>query len=286
MARPKKDIVDYFPHQCAQGKTMYILEQKFGNDGYAFWFKLLELLGLKGGHYLDLKTPMEMEFLQAKTHLSEEITAQILTLLASLEAIDAELWSQKIVWCQNFVDGISDVYVNRRVETPQRPSFYTRKLTQDNITTPKSTQSKVKESKVEETKVNGAAVEKFDIQQSEKFLEQMIIQEMMKIWMKHNPSYQENELDDFPALLQIAYKIAKAKNYAKHEVVNGRLEDVCVSWEKIVVFIKNDKFYRKLQLQRIEAQWSGLYQTMCAEKSPLQDKNIITDPSKVKINLK
>ena len=48
MARPKKQTVDYFPHIIKQGKTMTILENRFGNDGYAFWFKLLEILGSTG----------------------------------------------------------------------------------------------------------------------------------------------------------------------------------------------------------------------------------------------
>lgn len=47
MARPKKQTVDYFPHFVKGGRTIFILENKFGNDGYAFWFKLLEILGGK-----------------------------------------------------------------------------------------------------------------------------------------------------------------------------------------------------------------------------------------------
>lgn len=68
MARPKKQTVDYFPHSCVHKKTMFILEQKYGNDGYAFWFKLLEMLGSTEGHFLSLKNGMEWEFLIAKTH--------------------------------------------------------------------------------------------------------------------------------------------------------------------------------------------------------------------------
>lgn len=45
MARPTKTSVDYFPHMTHSGKTIAILEARWGNDGYAFWFKLLELLG-------------------------------------------------------------------------------------------------------------------------------------------------------------------------------------------------------------------------------------------------
>ena len=45
MTRPKKQTVDYFPHSCNHKKTIYILEERYGNNGYSFWFKLLEMLG-------------------------------------------------------------------------------------------------------------------------------------------------------------------------------------------------------------------------------------------------
>lgn len=160
MARPKKKGVDYFPHDCTTGKTIFILEQKFGNDGYAFWFKLLEFLGTKEGHYLDCNDIEDMEFLQAKTRLSEVIVLEILDLLAKVQAIDRELWAKKIVWSQRFVDGVADVYVNRRIEKPPKPNNYI-VSTVDNPAqasfsvqpTSKSTQSKVKESKVKESKI-------------------------------------------------------------------------------------------------------------------------------------
>lgn len=165
MARPKKKGVDYFPHDCVSGKTIFILEQKFGNDGYAFWFKLLEFLGTKEGHYLDCNDTEDMEFLQAKTKLDGVFISKILDLLSNLKAIDAELWQKKVVWSQRFVDGVSVVYTNRKIETPRRPDFYM-VSTGDNPApselpehpTSKSTQSRVEYSIVEEltTAPNGA----------------------------------------------------------------------------------------------------------------------------------
>jgi hypothetical protein len=151
MARPKKKTVDYFPHSCDSGRTIFILEQQFGNDGYAFWFKLLELLGKSKGHYLDVRNQVDFEFLQAKTRLSEDITCRILDLLCRLDAIDAKLWQNRIIWCQNFVDNIAEVYLNRRVETPSKPNIYNLDTGDNGISTthnPVSTshipQSKVK----------------------------------------------------------------------------------------------------------------------------------------------
>ena len=152
MARPKKKTVDYFPHFVDHGKTMFILEQKYGNDGYTFWFKLLEMLGKSAGHYLDLNDDTVWEFLQAKTRLTEGYCAEILALLAKLGAIDPELWSVRVVWSQNFVDGIADVYRNRRVAIPSRPSFYIEKPRNAGVSTPEKPQSKVKESKVNQSK--------------------------------------------------------------------------------------------------------------------------------------
>lgn len=155
MARPKKHTVDYFPHTCVHGKTLYILEQKYGNDGYAFWFKLLEMLGSSKGHYLDLSEEATYVFLQAKTRTNEELCSEMLDLLCKLGAIDIELWKQKkIIWCQNFVDGIADVYKNRRIETPEKPnfSFYKEKPSKDAVSTADNPQTKVKESKEKESK--------------------------------------------------------------------------------------------------------------------------------------
>jgi hypothetical protein len=148
MARPKKATVDYFPHSCAHKTTIFVLEQKYGNDGYAFWFKILELLASSEGHFYDCRKPHLWEFLQAKTRLSEGLCNELLDLLAKLDAIDPELWSKKIIWSDNFVAGIADVYKNRRVEIPSKPSFYEKKPRTADVSTNRNPQSKVKETKV------------------------------------------------------------------------------------------------------------------------------------------
>ncbi len=171
MARPKKQTVDYFPHMATSGKTMFILESQFGNDGYAFWFKLLEMLATTNGHFINCRNSADWQFLLAKTRVDEVTASRILDLLASLDAIDKELWEVKVIWSQNFVNNISDVYKNRKTGLPKKPdknSFYEQKSEHNGISTSrnsnneefsaqptdKNPQSKVKESKVNKTKVN------------------------------------------------------------------------------------------------------------------------------------
>jgi len=158
MARPKKETVDYFPHSCNHKRTMFILEQAWGNNGYAFWFKLLEMLASTKYHFVDFNEDYNWEYLQAKTTLDAESCKSIMDLLSRIEAIDKELWENKIAWSQNFVDGIADVYRNRKVVIPERPSFYIKKPHTPVVSTPQNPQSKVKESKVKETNSDNFAL--------------------------------------------------------------------------------------------------------------------------------
>jgi hypothetical protein len=170
MARPKKQTVDYFPHDCVHKKTMYILESKYNVYGYTFWFKLLELLGSTPNHFYDCTKKSDWEYLVARTLIkSDEKALEILNLLADLDAIDKKLWdTSKIIWSQNFVDRISDLYTSaRHTDVPQKPKIIKIITTPDNaasyvvstpdnaaeiqnndITTPENPQIKLKESKV------------------------------------------------------------------------------------------------------------------------------------------
>lgn len=156
MARPQKQTVDYFPHDAnaSAGDTLTVLQSRFGNDGYAFWFKLLEKLASTEGHYIDCRNSTKWQLLLAKTGVDELLGVEIMNLLVEMQAIDKDLWESKLIWCQKLVDNISEVYKNRRREIPQKPIITGNNAitTGDNaITTPDSTQSKVKYSKVNNT---------------------------------------------------------------------------------------------------------------------------------------
>jgi hypothetical protein len=132
---------------------MFILEQRYGNDGYAFWFKLLELLGDAEGHFIDCNDLSTWEYLKSKLHVDNpqeiDIHTEILDLLANLKAIDPELWGKKVVWSDNFLKGILPVYGNRRVEPPSRPDNYIKETVSEGITTCRKPQTRVEESRVE-----------------------------------------------------------------------------------------------------------------------------------------
>lgn len=125
MARPQKATVDYFPHDTQHGSTLFVLEAKWGNDGYAFWFKLLESLGGHEGHYIDCRKPAEWELLLAKTRVDSDTATAILDMLARVDAIDARLWTKcSVIASANFLSRIADAYRKRIDAYPTMFTIY------------------------------------------------------------------------------------------------------------------------------------------------------------------
>ena len=164
MGRPAKVKVDYFPHVTHTGKTMAILEARWGNDGYAFWFKLLELLGDSNDFSFNCNSSSEWEYLLSKTRVTENAATAILGKLAEIDAIDSELWAKKIIWSDNFVRNLQPVFERRKSAAPQKPALCMQNSVQnenqtsfcdENSNEPvlfPTESDKVKESKAEEIK--------------------------------------------------------------------------------------------------------------------------------------
>ena len=153
MTRPRKQTVDYFPHNCNHGKTMFILEQKFGNDGYAFWFKLLELLGITEGHFVDCNDMANWHFLCTRARVDDGTAVAITNLLADVGAVDKELWQvSKIIWSDNFVENLGFAYRNREVSIPSKPVIKCKESGICGTNDARNPQMKVNEMKVNEMK--------------------------------------------------------------------------------------------------------------------------------------
>jgi len=216
MPRPKKAIVDYFPHFTNNGKTIYILESKFKNDGYSFWFKILEILGRTEHHYINCNEKSTWEFLLAKSLLDESVAIEIIDLLAELGAIDGELWQKKIIRSDNFIRNLSTVYQRRGINVitkPQLMGFLSTKTPLNGINVNINPTSIVKESKGKKSK--GDSQDKLE-QQKTKFQEltgipitnDKTFKETLKILKK-----QEIEINDFAGRVNLYFQECKAKNW-------------------------------------------------------------------------
>lgn len=124
MGRSTKKGVDYFQHDTdsSEKTTLFALEARYGNDGYAFWFKLLEIMGKKETASIDCSDINEWFFLLHRVRMEEKQVREILDLLADLKAIDPPLWhDHQIVWSDNFVARLNVVYGKRKEGAPKKP---------------------------------------------------------------------------------------------------------------------------------------------------------------------
>lgn len=143
MGRRQKQTADYFPHSVTNDPTKFILEDSWGNDGYAFWYKLQEVLGESEGHWFDCSIAAKERYLVAKVKLSKETIYEILAALVDLEEIDKELWEErKVIWSQRFVDNLKELYAKRTTPLPTRPFTKTEKA---EIAPPPTTGEQVKD---------------------------------------------------------------------------------------------------------------------------------------------
>jgi hypothetical protein len=165
MARPSRNNIDYFPHECVHGRKMFVIESKYGNDGYAVWFKLLERLGDTDNHYLNLSDETELMYLASLMKVDENKFKNILNDLAKLGAIDKELYEEnKIIWSQKFYESIQDAYNKRNnkcldrnslvlllislgIRKPNKSSSKPSKSTQSSDINPQSKEEEIKEKK-------------------------------------------------------------------------------------------------------------------------------------------
>jgi len=160
MARPPRHNVDYFPHYISDGKKMFVIEAKFGNDGYAAWFKILEILAKTDKHYFDCSDEANLMFLAAKCNVSEERLVEIIDSIVKIGELDEEFWNDhKVLWSDRFVESIQDAYRKRGNQCMSRLELSTIYKSLRQHKPPKfhpkggeNPQSKVKYSIVNETK--------------------------------------------------------------------------------------------------------------------------------------
>lgn len=150
--RPAKTTVDYFTHVTVTGKTIFTLERMYGNDGYAVWFKTLELLGRTPGHYYKYDSIADWTYLVACYGVDEERAISILQTLADLGAIDPELHKEKVIWSDNLMSRLQGVYEKRSSEIPCKPSF--RPENSEDKELPEITGEKTPQTKLNKTKGN------------------------------------------------------------------------------------------------------------------------------------
>ena len=96
----------------------------------------------------------------------------------------------------------------------------------------------------------------------------MIVKEIFNVWRQVNPYYVIVIDVDYPACLEIAYRIADAKGWRKSWVLDSKENECLKSWKKIAEFIVKSPFWKTKTLDTIANQknWQKIVNDMRQEQ--------------------
>ena len=121
VGRPQKDTIDFFPHYVNEYKVVKILEDNFGAEGYAGYYKLLELIGSTEFYKPIMKTDLDKQYVGYRAGLNQTTLKQMIELLVKIGHVDKELWqNERMIWIQNFVNELKPVYEKRGRPLPTK----------------------------------------------------------------------------------------------------------------------------------------------------------------------
>lgn len=171
MARPQKNNLDYFSHDCDMRNDIKIkaLRRKFGHKGYSLYVMMLEHLGKCD--YLCYKwTPLNIELLTPDFDVDSEELVEFINYATDVLKL-FEIKNGYIV-CPNQMLRAEPLFNDRKGFSWENSPIM--KFTGDllskseinSVISPDNTQSKVKESKVKETKVNESKINKTKLEEN------------------------------------------------------------------------------------------------------------------------
>ena len=114
MARPPLKIVHYFPFIVKDGRTLFLLENKYGCKGTGFFTNMLRVLSETPDHHLSIKDEVERMVFFGRTKVDENSGMDMIKTMVKTSKIDQKLWEEKnVICCPEFLESIKDAYSKR-----------------------------------------------------------------------------------------------------------------------------------------------------------------------------
>lgn len=116
MARPPKEGMDYFPHDvdAANDEKIEALRSLYGNDGYAFYFILLERIYRTSDFELDVSDAETIQILSRKIGIQPELFNRMICTSIKHGAFDRQEFDKRGVLTSQGIKKRSSVVISKR----------------------------------------------------------------------------------------------------------------------------------------------------------------------------
>jgi hypothetical protein len=115
MGRQEKHSVDYFPFFVKRGKTLNILQNKYGLEGIGFFTNLMRFLAETPDHYYCIKEEYDKLNLFSEIGIKDdEKGLDMIDLMVRTGKLDEALWkNHKVIVCEAFIESLEEAYKRR-----------------------------------------------------------------------------------------------------------------------------------------------------------------------------
>lgn len=149
MARPRKTGLDYFPHDtdASSDEKIETLRAVHGNDGYAFYFILLERIYRSENFEIHLDSCEIIRILSNKVGVTEKKFMSMLNTALKFNCFNKELYEEKKLLTSSGIKRRASVVVDKRLKMQEKYGSREKgTIISDAETCPDNEQSKVKQS--------------------------------------------------------------------------------------------------------------------------------------------
>jgi hypothetical protein len=167
MARPRKEGMDYFPHDVnlASDKKVEALRIIHGNDGYAFFCIMLELIYQENNFELNVSDAETIQILAKKTEVTPQKLQEMILTSIKHGCFDRERYENDRVLTSNGIKKRASMVVDKREKT--RKTYVTSQAQVSDVVSAaemgeESTQSKSKSKRKVKEKVIKTYTTEFD----------------------------------------------------------------------------------------------------------------------------
>jgi hypothetical protein len=125
MARPESHTVPYFPFTVKNGKTLFLLEDKYGCKGTGFFTNVLRILSNTPDHHICLRDEVSRRMFFAEAKCDEESALDMINMMVLTGKLDRELWEKKqVIFSEDFRQSITDAYKRRSNKIIEKDNIY------------------------------------------------------------------------------------------------------------------------------------------------------------------
>mgnify|MGYP006302090453 CR=1 FL=1 len=114
MPRPERHDADYFPFYVKDGKTLFVLQHKYGLEGIGFFTNLMRILTSTPDHYLCIADPGDSLYVFSRIGIDEERGLEMIEDLVKTGKLHKELWNEKrIILSPDLLESLEPLYEKR-----------------------------------------------------------------------------------------------------------------------------------------------------------------------------